>query len=195
MQSRFTQTSVILGLSALIASCSKEPRATIAATAPSLTEPSPSATASSSARELVEGAPAPEFSATSHTGAQLRLSALRGKPVVVYFYPKDETPGCTKQACAFRDAWKDLEKTGVVLIGISTDSAESHQAFAKHHDLPFHLVSDERGAIAAMFDVPNRAGFLARQSFVIDANGRIKKIYRQVDVTRHARDILADIQP
>lgn len=143
---------------------------------------------------LAVGQPAPTFKATAHDGTAISIADLKGRAVVVYFYPKDETPGCTKQACALRDAWKDLEKSGVMLIGISTDSDESHRAFAKHHELPFHLVSDESGAIARSFGVPNRAGFLARQTFVIGPDGNLKKIYREVDVAKHATDILSDVR-
>src|SRR5205823_10510495 len=108
--------------------------------------------------------------------------------------PKDETTGCTQEAKDFRDAWPDLEKNGVVVIGISTDSIESHKSFAKNHELPFHLISDDSGAIAKTFGVPNRLGFLGRQTFVIGADGNVKKIYRDVDVSKHAREVLADVQ-
>lgn len=145
------------------------------------------------AQELAVGQPAPDFTAKAHDGTEIHLSALKGKPVVLYFYPRDETPGCTKEACAFRDAWKDLSKTGVVLVGISTDDEASHKSFAEHHELPFHLVSDPNGAIAKSYGVPNRMGFLARQSFVIAKDGTVKKIYRSVDVTKHASAILADL--
>jgi peroxiredoxin Q/BCP len=156
---------------------------------------SPESSASpTSAGELVVGKPAPDFTAKDHRGAPLTLSALKGKPVVVYFYPKDETSGCTKEANDFRDTWGDLEKTGVVVIGISKDSVESHQSFAKNHDLPFHLVSDDTGAIAKAFGVPSHLGFLSRQTFVIDKDGNVKKIYRDVDVSKHAHEVLADIQ-
>jgi thioredoxin-dependent peroxiredoxin len=117
-----------------------------------------------------------------------------GKTLVVYFYPKDETSGCTAEAKSFRDTWKDLEKTGVTVIGISTDTVDSHKAFATHHGLPFHLVSDESGTIAKSFGVPNRAGFLARQTFVIGADGNVKKIYRDVDVSKHVSEVLADLK-
>lgn len=114
--------------------------------------------------------------------------------MVLYFYPKDETPGCTKQACAFRDAWQDFESAGVVLVGISSDSLDSHKSFASRHRLPFHLVSDPGGAIANAYGVPTRLGFFARQTFVIGPDGNLKKIYRSVDVTRHAAEVLADVQ-
>jgi peroxiredoxin Q/BCP len=183
----------------LVAGCSRDaaPRGdTTTATAASA--PAPSATpnaepAAPGAAAVTVGKAPPDFSAKAHDGTDLKLSALKGKQVVLYFYPKDETPGCTKEACAFRDAWKELEKKGIVLIGISTDNAESHKAFAKHHELPFHLVSDETGTIAKSFGVPNRGGFLGRQTFVIGADGNVKKIYRDVDVTKHAAEILADV--
>jgi peroxiredoxin Q/BCP len=140
------------------------------------------------------GKPAPALDAKAHDGTAVKLSALKGKSVVVYFYPKDETPGCTKEACAFRDAWGDLAKTNVVLVGVSTDTAESHKAFAAHHKLPFHLVSDADGAIAKSFGVPNNGGFLGRQTFVIDKDGNVKKVYREVDVSKHAAEVLADVK-
>jgi len=144
--------------------------------------------------EVTVGKPPPDFTAKDHLGKDLTLSALKGKPVVVYFYPKDETTGCTTEAQNFRDSWKDLEKKGVTVIGISTDTPDSHKAFATHHNLPFHLVSDESGTIAKSFGVPNRGGFLGRQTFVIGADGNVKKIYRDVDVSKHATEVLADLQ-
>jgi peroxiredoxin Q/BCP len=152
--------------------------------------------------ELTPGSEAPDFTATAHDGTELRLSKLTGKHVVLYFYPKDETPGCTKEACSFRDAWRELAATGTVLIGISTDGLESHRSFADHFQLPFHLVSDPDGAIAKAYGVPQRyrsasgveyTGILARQTIVIAPDGRVKKIYRTVDVTTHAREILGDV--
>jgi peroxiredoxin Q/BCP len=157
------------------------------------TTPSGATPVAVAAGEVAVGKPPPDFTAKDHMGAELKLSALKGKPIVVYFYPKDETPGCTKEAQDFRDAWKDLQAKGVVVIGISTDKDDSHQAFAKHHGLPFHLVSDESGAIAKAFGVPNRVGFLGRQTFIIGADGNVKKVYRDVDVSKHAAQVLADV--
>ncbi|AKU94054.1 Thiol peroxidase, Bcp-type [Labilithrix luteola] len=145
------------------------------------------------APEVTVGKPPPDFEALSHDGEYLRLSALKGKPVVLYFYPRDETPTCTKEACSFRDAWKNLSKTGAVLIGISTDDLDAHRKFAAHYQLPFQLVSDANGSIAAAYGVPNRGGFLARQTFVIGSDGNVKNIYRTVDVTNHATEVLADL--
>ncbi|MBX3186226.1 MAG: peroxiredoxin [Labilithrix sp.] len=186
---------VLLAVLATLPACGRDaPPAPAPTTATSAAASPTSDPAPAAAGEVAVGKPAPDFSAKSHDGADLKLSALKGKPVVVYFYPKDETPGCTKQACAFRDAWKELAATGVVLIGISTDDVDSHKAFAKHHELPFHLVSDEAGAIAKSFGVPNRGGFLGRQTFVIGPDGNMKKIYREVDVSKHASEILADVK-
>ena len=152
------------------------------------------ASGAASSGDLKEGAPAPDFSAKASDGTAIQLSHLKGKPVVVYFYPKDETPGCTKEACSFRDAWDGLSKRGVVLIGVSADSDESHRGFAANHKLPFLLVSDTSGAIAKQFGVPMEDGYISRQSFVIGPDGNLKKIYRTVDVTAHAGQIAADLQ-
>jgi thioredoxin-dependent peroxiredoxin len=149
---------------------------------------------SATATDGLVGKPAPEVVATAHDGQAIDTRALKGKHVVLYFYPKDETPGCTKEACAFRDAWKDLETTGVVLVGVSTDDADSHKKFAEHHRLPFHLITDKDGAIAKAYGVPNTAGFLGRQTFVIGPDGNVKKVYRSVDVSKHASEILADVK-
>ncbi len=139
------------------------------------------------------GKPAPNFAVKAHDGTELKLAALKGKPVVVYFYPRDETPGCTKEACAFRDAWDTLNKTGVVLIGVSADDEASHKKFAEHHKLPFKLVSDPNGDLAKAFGVPFRMGFVSRQTIVIGEDGNVKRIYRDVDVTKHAEEIANDI--
>ncbi len=173
-----------------VLACSKDPPAP----APTSAAAATTATATASEGELAPGKPAPAIKAKAHDGTDIDLAALKGKQVVLYFYPKDETPGCTKEACAFRDAWDDLAKTGVVLVGVSTDSLESHQKFAEHHKLPFHLISDENGSIAKAYGVPNNGGFLGRQTFVIGADGNVKRVYRSVDVTKHAAEILADVK-
>ena len=183
-------TSLSFGL---VLGCSKDPpRSDPGATASPAA--STTSTTAAAAGAVTVGKPPPDFTVKDHLGAELKLSALKGTPVVIYFYPKDETPGCTAEAKDFRDSWKDLEKKGVTVIGISTDSADSHKAFATHHGLPFHLVSDETGTLAKSFGVPNRVGFLGRQTFVIGADGNVKKIYRDVDVSKHASEVLADLQ-
>jgi len=122
----------------------------------------------------------------------VHLSALKGKAVVVYFYPKDETPGCTKEACSFRDAWQDIAKTGAVLIGVSGDGRESHKEFIDHYKLPFLLITDADGTIGKSYGVPF-SGHHQRQTFVIGPDGSVKKVYRKVDVNVHAGQILTDL--
>jgi peroxiredoxin Q/BCP len=154
----------------------------------------PTAASDAQSGELAVGKPAPDFSVTASDGTKLTMSEMKGKPVVVYFYPKDETPGCTKEACAFRDSFDALKKQGVVLIGVSSDSDESHRAFAENHKLPFFLVSDGKGELAKKFGVDSTLGFLKRQSFVIGPDGNVKKIYRSVDVSVHAQQIQDDLK-
>jgi peroxiredoxin Q/BCP len=147
--------------------------------------------APAAADDLV-GKPAPDFNGVAQDGTPVHLGALRGKRVVLYFYPKDETPGCTKEACSFRDAWQDIAKTGAVLVGISADTTDSHKAFAAHYKLPFLLVSDPDGKIGGAYGVPF-SGYLQRQTFVVGADGNVAKVYRRVDVTVHAAQILDDL--
>ena len=113
---------------------------------------------------LPVGAAAPEMVGRDATGKELRLSeSLRtGKPAVVYFYPKDGTPGCTKEACAFRDTWNRFTERGVMIFGVSRDSEASHTEFLKKHELPFPLVADESGALQTAYGVPSRLGMAAR---------------------------------
>lgn len=186
------------GLVVVALGCSRDstpppPTATTGGSSAVGAAPAPAATAKA-AGALEVGKPAPDFTTTAHDGATISPSALKGRPIVLYFYPRDETPGCTKQACAFRDAWKDFEPTKVVLVGVSTDTNESHKKFAERRSLPFHLVSDPEGAIADAYGVPNNGGFFARQTIVIGADGNVKKIYRSVDVSRHAAEVLADVK-
>jgi peroxiredoxin Q/BCP len=183
--------------------CKKDDAPAAAATLSSAT-PATSASAVSSAAsstsaaplaagDVEVGQPPPDFTATAQDGTLVHLAALKGKPVVVYFYPKDETAGCTKEACSFRDAWDALHAKGVVLIGVSGDTDDSHRAFTANHKLPFLLVSDPKGDLAAKFGVPFHMGFASRQSFVIGADGNVKKIYRDVDVTVHSKQIEGDL--
>ncbi len=119
----------------------------------------------------------------------VHLKALAGHPVVLYFYPKDETPGCTKEACSFRDAWQALTLTGAILIGVSADTTDSHRSFAAHYGLPFLLVSDPDGSIAHLYGVPF-GRVHARQTILVGADGSIRNTFRSVDVTTHAREVL-----
>jgi peroxiredoxin Q/BCP len=193
-------------LALALAQCSKPAGPAPAADTPSASASSnpaasPSAAASAAASAAsgasvsddLLGKPAPDFTATAQDGTVVHLAALKGKPVVVYFYPKDETPGCTKEACAFRDSWQALTATGAVLVGISADTLDSHKGFASNHKLPFLLVSDPDGAIGQKFGVPFHVVH-QRQTFVVGADGVVKRVYRHVDVGAHAEQILGDLK-
>ena len=125
------------------------------------------------------GAPAPDFTLKDGNGDEWRLSANRGKVVVLLFYPGDETPICTRQMCSVRDRWEDYSSTGAEVVGISTDSVESHQKFAEHHKLPLRLLSDPSAEVANLYGARSLIpGKVARSVFVIDANGVMR--YRDV---------------
>jgi peroxiredoxin Q/BCP len=165
---------------------------TTAAATPPGPAPSGSTPAGATDGDPLLGKPAPDFTATAQDGTSVHLSALKGKPVIVYFYPKDETPGCTKEACSFRDAWTALGKTGAVLVGVSADSLDSHRQFVAHYKLPFLLVSDPDGSIGKLYAVPFES-YHHRQTIEIGADGTVRKVYRKVDVTVHAQQILDDL--
>ena len=141
---------------------------------------------------LPVGSPAPEVSAPDQDGRLHRLRDDRGQVVVVYFYPKDSTPGCTREACAFRDAWDRLSRGGVVVFGVSTDDQASHARFAREHRLPFPLLADTDRTWVTAFGVPVRLGMASRVSFLFDKEGRVAKVYPDVDPAVHASRILAD---
>lgn len=194
---RSASIAVLLPLLGVLG-CAKEQNT--ATTGPAATGSAAVTSASASAApttaapvDLAEGKPTPAFSVTASDGTKIDSAAMKGKPLVLYFYPKDETPGCTTEACSFRDAWEKLAKSGVVMVGVSTDSDESHKAFAEHHKLPFHLVSDPDGKLAKTFGVPLNGTHMSRQTIVIGADGNVKHIYRTVDVTKHAAEISADL--
>ena len=146
----------------------------------------------------VIGKPAPDFTLPSTTGETISLKQFKGKKtVVLYFYPKDETPGCTKEACAFRDIYGDLDRQGVVLLGVSTDYMESHLAFRDHHKLPFPLLADEDAAVSKLYGVYKQKNLygkkymgIERTTFVIDKTGRIAQIWPKVKVDGHIQDVL-----
>lgn len=140
---------------------------------------------------IAEGAPAPALRRVAHDGTEIDLAKLEGKPTLVYFYPKDSTPGCTKEACAFRDVWQRYEEAGVVVVGVSSDSDESHRAFAEEHRLPFPLIADEDHVWAEAFGVDTTLGMTSRDSFLIGPDGKVAKVYRGVDPGVHAEEVLA----
>ena len=149
-----------------------------------------------------EGATAPAFSLTSDAGETVTLQSLRGTPVVLYFYPKDDTPGCTTQACGIRDAWGEFERSGAVVLGISPDSEASHVKFKQKHDLPFTLLADPDHATAEAYGVWVEKSMygktymgVERSTFVIDADGNVAKAMRKVKPLTHADDVLDALRP
>jgi peroxiredoxin Q/BCP len=145
-----------------------------------------------------EGRPAPDFTLLSDEGDSVTLSALRGRPVVLYFYPKDDTPGCTAQACGIRDAWGDFEERGAVVLGVSPDSETSHVKFKQKYGLPFTLLADPGHQVADEYDVwveKTYAGKtywgVERSTFVIDADGNVASVMRRVKPDTHAEQVLA----
>ncbi|MBD1870583.1 thioredoxin-dependent thiol peroxidase [Leptolyngbya sp. FACHB-671] len=149
---------------------------------------------------LSPGDPAPEFSLPDGEGNSVSLSDFRGKRVVLYFYPRDNTPGCTKEACGFRDAYPDYQSNDVVVLGISTDDAKAHTKFTTKYNLPFPLLSDAAGQVATIYDSYGLKKFMgkeymgiSRNTFIIGPDGKIEKIYRKVKPEAHAAEILADL--
>jgi thioredoxin-dependent peroxiredoxin len=144
-------------------------------------------------KPIQTGDRAPTFTAQAHNGQQISLADFLGKNVVVlYFYPKDDTPVCTKEACAFRDAYEDFVQAGAVVIGVSSDSPERHQAFASGHRLPFLLLADVGGALRKAFGVPKTLGLLpGRVTYVIDKTGIVRHVFSsQFSADRHVAEAL-----
>ena len=146
---------------------------------------------------IKEGAVAPDFTATNTNGDTIRLKDLRGKKVVLYFYPKDDTPGCTKEACSFRDAFSEYKKQGIEVIGVSTDSEASHKKFTAKYKLPFTLLADTDHSIADAYGVYGEKKFMGRtymgvkrMTFLIDEKGKVKKVFEKVKPEEHAREVL-----
>lgn len=143
------------------------------------------------------GDSAPEFNLSDANGKRHSLADYRGQYVILYFYPKDDTPGCTQEACKFRDDWPKLQALGASILGISVDNSASHQKFSEKHRLPFPLLADEDGKVAASYDALTDLWVIKiakRHSFLIDPNGKIVKLYRQVSVSNHSQQIIEDLQ-
>jgi peroxiredoxin Q/BCP len=145
-----------------------------------------------------EGTPAPDFALPSDASETVRLADLRGRPVVLYFYPKDDTPGCTTQACGIRDAWAEFERAGAVVLGVSPDSERSHVKFKDKFDLPFTLLADTDHAVAEAYGVWGLKKYMGREymgvdrtTFVIDADGVVARVFAKVKPATHADDVLA----
>jgi len=144
-----------------------------------------------------EGSVAPNFTARDANGELLRLKDLRGQKVVLYFYPKDDTPGCTKEACSFRDAFAEFKKRDIKVLGVSVDSEASHKKFAAKYKLPFTLLADPDHSIADAYGVYGEKKFMGRTymgvkriTFLIDEKGKVKKVFEKVKPEEHAKDVL-----
>jgi len=142
------------------------------------------------------GDKAPDFEGPTSDGSRLGLKDFVGKKnVVLYFYPKDDTPGCTKEACSFRDNLKSVREIGAEVIGVSLDSVESHKKFADKYNLPFPLISDKEKRIATAYGVLKDTGTSAsRVTFIIDKSGRIAKVFPKVDVTKHTEEVVGALK-
>jgi peroxiredoxin Q/BCP len=151
---------------------------------------------------IEEGKAAPGFALESDTGETVSLESLRGRPVVLYFYPKDDTPGCTTQACGIRDRWDEFERAGAVVLGVSPDDAASHARFREKYELPFPLLVDTGHATAEKYGVwVEKRNYgktylgVERSTFVIDADGKVAKVMRRVKPDTHADEVLAALGP
>lgn len=143
------------------------------------------------------GSEAPDFTLPDQDDRARRLSEWRGRWVVLYFFPKSDTPVCTAEACHFRDDWQQLGALGVQVLGVSIDTSATHRAFAEKYHLPFPLLADARGEVAARYGALSDwllVKFAKRYTFVIDPQGRIAKAYLSVDADRHAAEVLADLK-
>lgn len=146
---------------------------------------------------IKEGGKAPDFKLKNQNGETVKLADERGKKIALYFYPKDDTPGCTKQACSLRDGFKELQKAGITVYGVSMDNETKHQKFISKYDLPFDLLIDADHAVADKYGAYGEKKFMGktyngilRKTFLIDEDGRIKKIFDKVKVDEHADEIL-----
>lgn len=146
---------------------------------------------------IEEGAKAPDFTLVTHEGTKLKLSSLKGQPVVLYFYPKDDTPGCTKEACGFRDVKAQLAKAGAIVLGVSPDGPESHATFRTKYKLSFTLLCDPDHTVAEKYGAWREKNMygkktmgIARSTFLIDAAGRVAKVFKAVKTDVHAAQVL-----
>jgi peroxiredoxin Q/BCP len=153
------------------------------------------------AKALTVGDKAPEFALPNEAGETVKLKDFKGRQVVLYFYPKDDTPGCTKEACSFRDSLEPIKKAGAVVLGVSLDGRESHQKFIAKHRLPFPLLSDEDATVSKAYGVYKQKNMygkkfwgVERSTFVIDPAGRVKAIFRKVKVDGHVDEVLAALK-
>ncbi|MBI3593588.1 MAG: thioredoxin-dependent thiol peroxidase [Nitrospirae bacterium] len=151
--------------------------------------------------ELQVGSKAPEFNLPSTSGEKISLNSLKGKNVILYFYPKDDTPGCTKEACSFRDKLPKFKKNMAIILGVSNDSLDSHQKFIKKYNLTFPLLSDEDHSVSEKYGVYKEKNMygrkywgIERSTFVIDGDGKLRAIFRKVKVDDHIQEVLESLK-
>jgi peroxiredoxin Q/BCP len=149
---------------------------------------------------ILSGGPAPDFELQDENGTTRRLSDYRGKPIVLYFYPKDDTPGCTKEACSFRDDYSAYEEAGVTILGVSPDSPKSHNKFKQKYQIPFTLLADEDHKVSEQYGVWGKKKLMGREydgihrtTFIIDQVGQIKKVFENVKPANHSAEILGNL--
>jgi peroxiredoxin Q/BCP len=149
-----------------------------------------------------EGDLAPDFTLASDSGEEVTLSSFRGRPIILYFYPKDDTPGCTAQACGIRDAYGEFERAGAVVLGVSPDSVARHVKFRDKYDLPFTLLADPDHELAERYGVWGEKKYrgrtymgVKRSTFVIGPDGTVERVFHDVKPTTHADDVLAVLAP
>jgi peroxiredoxin Q/BCP len=189
------RSALFVGL--LLLACAKKDPAASSADSPTAAATPSAQPASGDARPrglLSVGAEVPDFSVRAHTGQEVSSRSLRGQVVVLYFYPKDGTPGCTVEAEQFTLTHEDLKKSGAVVIGVSSDDNASHEEFAREHGLPFLLLPDEDHSLAHAFGVKTTFGMTQRVTFIIDQTGHIARVYDSVTPKTHAGQVLADVQ-
>lgn len=143
---------------------------------------------------LRPGDAAPDFEAPDQRGAPVRLRDLRGRPVVLFFYPADFTPGCTAEVCAFRDDAEALDRAGAAILGVSTQDVGSHAAFAAKHRLPFQLLADPTKQVCKAYGALNLLGYARRVTYLIDAEGRVARAWAHMNPLRHSREVLEALQ-
>jgi peroxiredoxin Q/BCP len=183
------RSSATIAIALALGACAKSEPSPAPASAPAPVATTAAAT-TASAGLAAQGSAAPAIDTTAHNGEHVSLAALRGKSVVVYFYPKDDTPGCTKEACELRDSWDKIKAAGAVVLGVSTQDTASHVAFADKYKLPFLLLPDPDGTITKAYGVPMHNGLAKRVTFVIDPQGKIAKVFPDVNPSGHAAEIL-----
>ncbi|NQV90170.1 thioredoxin-dependent thiol peroxidase [Candidatus Uhrbacteria bacterium] len=150
---------------------------------------------------LKQGKKAPAFTLPDQEGVVHKLSSYKGQWVLLYFYPKDDTPGCTKEACMIRDSWPKFKKLGIQVFGVSVDSVKKHAKFAEKYELPFTLLADEEKEVVQKYEVWGEKKFMGRTymgisrvSYLIDPEGKIAKVYEAVKPAEHAQEVLSDLK-